>query len=278
MISLSHVYPSYDAKVLWNHHSHSHLHHPSSSVLPSHILLRTTPCLILHHPNQHVKIPLAFLRQNYDSVTTREYRQDHGRSSKHFETQPWQPTVLESMIRQQEGVKEATAFGDQQFELGVIVEPVKAIDPNELDNFKTSIWSVIEEAGRLKKQLKIKSAAWKYRLHRVIILRKDSAFQDREAYKALKDMTNFRFLTCYEQYLDKKRKTFELQDVSAIPGCKKSTLKHIQPRSLFAHRQHLCPNKPGFLSPIKIRLPLEKFYFFLMMNSVGIQLMCSAQG
>ena len=59
------------------------------------------------------------------------------------------PTILESLLRQQEGVKDATAFGDQQFELGVIVESVKAMDHDEVESFKGSIWLVIEEAGRL---------------------------------------------------------------------------------------------------------------------------------
>lgn len=58
------------------------------------------------------------------------------------------PTILESLLKQQEGVKDASAFGDQQFELGVIVESVKAISYDEVESFKTSIWPVIEEAGR----------------------------------------------------------------------------------------------------------------------------------
>ena len=58
------------------------------------------------------------------------------------------PTILESLLKRQEGVKDATAFGDQQFELGVIVESVKAIDHDEVESFKACIWPVIEEAGR----------------------------------------------------------------------------------------------------------------------------------
>ena len=58
------------------------------------------------------------------------------------------PTILESLLKQQEGVKDATAFGDQQLELGVIVESVKTIDHTKLESFKASIWPAIEEAGR----------------------------------------------------------------------------------------------------------------------------------
>jgi len=58
------------------------------------------------------------------------------------------PTILESLLKKEDGVKDATAFGDQQFELGVIVESVKAIDHDKGEIFKASIWPVIEEAGR----------------------------------------------------------------------------------------------------------------------------------
>lgn len=58
------------------------------------------------------------------------------------------PTILESLLKQHEGVKDASAFGDQQFELGVIVESLQPIDHDEVENFKASIWPVIEEAGR----------------------------------------------------------------------------------------------------------------------------------
>ncbi|RYP25007.1 hypothetical protein DL765_000235 [Monosporascus sp. GIB2] len=57
------------------------------------------------------------------------------------------PVILESLLRQHEGVKEATAFGDKQYELGVIVESAKAIDHDEMESFKASIWPIIEEAG-----------------------------------------------------------------------------------------------------------------------------------
>lgn len=58
------------------------------------------------------------------------------------------PTMLESLLKQQEGVREAVAFGDQQFELGVIVEPTEVIEADDLEKFKASIWPAIVEAGR----------------------------------------------------------------------------------------------------------------------------------
>ncbi|KAI3543044.1 hypothetical protein CABS01_03297 [Colletotrichum abscissum] len=58
------------------------------------------------------------------------------------------PTILESLLRQHEDVRDATAFGEGQFELGVIVEPVRPVEPSEMANFKASIWPAIEEAGR----------------------------------------------------------------------------------------------------------------------------------
>ncbi|KAK1657132.1 hypothetical protein BDP55DRAFT_737654 [Colletotrichum godetiae] len=58
------------------------------------------------------------------------------------------PTILESLLRQHEDVRDATAFGEGQFELGIIVEPVRPVSPGDMDNFKASIWPIIEEAGR----------------------------------------------------------------------------------------------------------------------------------
>ncbi|ORY66160.1 uncharacterized protein BCR38DRAFT_511934 [Pseudomassariella vexata] len=58
------------------------------------------------------------------------------------------PTILESLLRQHEAIKDAAAFGDNQFELGVIVEAIEAVEKGEMDGFKTRIWPVIEEAGR----------------------------------------------------------------------------------------------------------------------------------
>ncbi|KAL9095877.1 MAG: hypothetical protein Q9165_001874 [Trypethelium subeluteriae] len=58
------------------------------------------------------------------------------------------PTILESLLRQHYGVKDATAFGEKQFELVVIVESAQVIEDNELQNFKASIWPAIEVAGR----------------------------------------------------------------------------------------------------------------------------------
>ena len=57
------------------------------------------------------------------------------------------PTILESLLKQQECVKDAIVFGDQHFELGVMVESAKAIKCEEVERFKASIWPVIEEAG-----------------------------------------------------------------------------------------------------------------------------------
>ncbi|KAL8850362.1 MAG: hypothetical protein Q9221_004682 [Calogaya cf. arnoldii] len=57
-------------------------------------------------------------------------------------------TILEDLLQQNEGVKAATAFGNNQFELGVIVETMALLRPSEHDSFKASIWPAIEEAGR----------------------------------------------------------------------------------------------------------------------------------
>ena len=58
------------------------------------------------------------------------------------------PTILEDLLQQNEGVKAATAFGSNQFELGVIVETIAPIEPSKHDAFRAMIWPAIEEAGR----------------------------------------------------------------------------------------------------------------------------------
>ena len=57
------------------------------------------------------------------------------------------PTILEDLLQQNEGVKAATAFGSNQFELGVIVETIAPIEPSKHDAFKAMIWPAVEEAG-----------------------------------------------------------------------------------------------------------------------------------
>jgi acyl-CoA synthetase (AMP-forming)/AMP-acid ligase II/NAD(P)-dependent dehydrogenase (short-subunit alcohol dehydrogenase family) len=57
------------------------------------------------------------------------------------------PTILESLLRQHDKVKAATAFGDNRFELGVIVETTEPLDPDQVKAFKESIWPTIEKAG-----------------------------------------------------------------------------------------------------------------------------------
>ncbi|KAI0539689.1 hypothetical protein GGR58DRAFT_524098 [Xylaria digitata] len=58
------------------------------------------------------------------------------------------PTILESCLRQQDGIKAAIAFGDKQFELGVIVETFEPLNDEQCEKLKQSLWPVIEEAGR----------------------------------------------------------------------------------------------------------------------------------
>ncbi|CAG7993912.1 unnamed protein product [Penicillium salamii] len=59
------------------------------------------------------------------------------------------PTILESLLKQHHKVRHAVAFGDNQFELGVIIEPAETMNIEEVEKFKTEIWPVIEEASML---------------------------------------------------------------------------------------------------------------------------------
>nr|ANM86325.1 putative type I PKS-like protein [Cladonia uncialis subsp. uncialis]AUW31046.1 PKS-like protein [Cladonia uncialis subsp. uncialis] len=55
------------------------------------------------------------------------------------------PHVLESSLSEFRDIKAAIAFGDGQFELGVIVEPQSPIDNDRHRAFVSSIWSLIVE-------------------------------------------------------------------------------------------------------------------------------------
>ncbi|KAE8553904.1 hypothetical protein EYB25_002442 [Talaromyces marneffei] len=58
------------------------------------------------------------------------------------------PTIVESMLAQSEAVKAAVAFGDGQFEIGVLIEPTfKISSAEEEDALKSSLWPIIQLAG-----------------------------------------------------------------------------------------------------------------------------------
>lgn len=57
------------------------------------------------------------------------------------------PRIVESALCESELVKAAVAFGDGQFELGVIVERAAGAD-TDVDKFKDAIWPIVVEAGQ----------------------------------------------------------------------------------------------------------------------------------
>ena len=57
------------------------------------------------------------------------------------------PHILEERLSANELVKVAIAFGDGRFELGVIVQPIMSLLPDEYENFKMLVWPVILEAN-----------------------------------------------------------------------------------------------------------------------------------
>jgi nucleoside-diphosphate-sugar epimerase len=56
------------------------------------------------------------------------------------------PGILESSLSECDLVKSAIAFGENQFEVGVIIEPVNPLPSDQGDRFKSSIWPVILKA------------------------------------------------------------------------------------------------------------------------------------
>ncbi|PTB42567.1 hypothetical protein M441DRAFT_137694 [Trichoderma asperellum CBS 433.97] len=57
------------------------------------------------------------------------------------------PLLLETALTESGLVKSAIAFGENQFEIGVIVEPTESITDNEKEDFKKKIWPIIIQAG-----------------------------------------------------------------------------------------------------------------------------------
>lgn len=59
------------------------------------------------------------------------------------------PTIIESLLKQQDGVKIATVFGDGRSELIVLVESNETLlEQEEIDSFRSSLWPVVELACR----------------------------------------------------------------------------------------------------------------------------------
>jgi thioester reductase-like protein len=57
------------------------------------------------------------------------------------------PNVLEVLLSESEFCKVAVAFGQNQFELGVLVEPMENIDRQHHDSFKNKIWPTVQYAN-----------------------------------------------------------------------------------------------------------------------------------
>lgn len=59
------------------------------------------------------------------------------------------PTILESLLREHDGVRDAAAFGTNKFELGVIVECQALLSTaDDQKTFRDSVWPIVVEAGR----------------------------------------------------------------------------------------------------------------------------------
>jgi nucleoside-diphosphate-sugar epimerase len=57
------------------------------------------------------------------------------------------PLILETMLSEAPMAKSAIAFGENQFNIGVIVEPTEALSSDAYGKFKDSIWPIITAAG-----------------------------------------------------------------------------------------------------------------------------------
>ena len=57
------------------------------------------------------------------------------------------PRILESMLFNSPNINTAVAFGDGQFKLGVIIQPSYSLVSADVEQFKESIWPVIQQAS-----------------------------------------------------------------------------------------------------------------------------------
>ena len=57
------------------------------------------------------------------------------------------PSILENKLSANPSVKTAVAYGEGQFEIGVIIEPSLPIPIEEQEGFKSALWPIILEAG-----------------------------------------------------------------------------------------------------------------------------------
>ena len=58
-----------------------------------------------------------------------------------------QPYTLETMLSDRTDIRAALAFGNGQFEIGVMIEPSRSVASHEIEQFKDAVWSTIVEAG-----------------------------------------------------------------------------------------------------------------------------------
>ncbi|KAL6231238.1 hypothetical protein BDW75DRAFT_244087 [Aspergillus navahoensis] len=58
-----------------------------------------------------------------------------------------QPQILEAMLCESDLVKSAIAFGEHQFEIGVLVQPAPDIPPNEYNQLKEQLWPLVVRAN-----------------------------------------------------------------------------------------------------------------------------------
>ncbi|KAK6836153.1 hypothetical protein PG987_006648 [Apiospora arundinis] len=58
------------------------------------------------------------------------------------------PLILENMLTESPTVKSAVAFGDNRFNLGVIVEPNHNLTAETESTFRDSVWAIVQAAGQ----------------------------------------------------------------------------------------------------------------------------------
>lgn len=150
--------------------------------------------------------PLRGKRRRTASMEAALYDDDYKRYARHTfhpgqeneETKPWAldppPPVSDPSQLDEKIVQHIYFYSHYRLKL-------RRVSPRSLpflEKFRDAAERAMEKPTE---ELKIKLAAWNETLHSATILRREPSFQNKEAYKALKEITIYRYLADYGDYL-----------------------------------------------------------------------------
>jgi nucleoside-diphosphate-sugar epimerase len=133
-----------------------------------------------------------------------------------------QPHVLETMLSDRADIRAALAFGDGQFEIGVMIEPAQLIPSLRIEEFKVAVWPTIIEAGKVMDahaQVSCRDA--------VVVLGPGQKFPRSAKGSVLRK-------TAYEQFREEIEAVYTRLETPSTTGVERTTNQarfHVQPPS-----------------------------------------------